>query len=84
MRPVGWDELVELCESEGCKFDRVRGDHYIMTRPGLTRPVVIPKKKGLKEDIVLGIGRTLGLDRRALESRLNRKGKPGKGASAEQ
>ena len=43
-----------------------------MTKPGLTRPVVIPRKKNLKEDIVLGIGRTLGLNRREIIKRLGR------------
>lgn len=37
------------------------------------RPVVIPKKRGLKEDIVLGVGRTIGLKRKEIEERLNKK-----------
>lgn len=54
-------------------MDREKGDHYIMVKPGLARPIVIPKKNGLKEDIVLTVGRTLGLDRKAMEQRLNPK-----------
>jgi len=73
VRPVRWQELVTLCESEGCVFDRQKGDHYIMTRPGLSRPVVIPQKPDLKEDIVLSVGRTLGLKRKDIEARLNPK-----------
>ncbi|MFN0165658.1 MAG: type II toxin-antitoxin system HicA family toxin [Bryobacteraceae bacterium] len=73
MRPVDWKELVKLCEAEGCFRDRERGDHYIMTKTGLSRPVVIPKKDGLKEDVVLSVGRTLGLNRKQLEERLNPK-----------
>ena len=69
MRPVDWQELVKLCEAEGCVYDRQRGDHYIMTRPGSHRPVVIPRKRGLKEDIVLSVGRTLGLTRKQIEER---------------
>ena len=46
MRPVDWKELKALCESEGCVFDRQKGDHYIMTKAGLARPIVIPRKKG--------------------------------------
>ena len=75
MRPVDWDELARICEAEGYKFRRMKGDHYIMTKPGMTRPVVIPKKRGLKEDIVLGVGRTIGLDRKALDSKLTLKNK---------
>jgi predicted RNA binding protein YcfA (HicA-like mRNA interferase family) len=73
VRPVDRKELVKLCESEGCRYDRERGDHYIMVRDGMARPIVIPKKKDLKEDIVLGIGRTLGLKRKELEERLKRR-----------
>ena len=73
MRPVSWQELVKICESEGCVLDRERGDHYIMTRAGLHRPVVIPKKRDLKEDIVLSVGRTLGLNRKQIEQRLTLK-----------
>ena len=73
MPPTDWKKLVKLCEGEGCVRDRERGDHYIMVRPGLARPVVIPKKKDLSEDIVLSVGRTLGLTRKEIEQRLNPK-----------
>jgi predicted RNA binding protein YcfA (HicA-like mRNA interferase family) len=69
VRPVSWQELVQLCKSEKSVFDREKGDHYIMTRPGLRRPVVIPKKRDLKEDIVLSVSRTLGLNRKEIEAR---------------
>ena len=66
--------MVEICAGEGCVFDRQRGDHYIMTKPGLARPIVIPIRRDLKEDIVLSIGRTLGLTRKDILNRLgNRK-----------
>jgi predicted RNA binding protein YcfA (HicA-like mRNA interferase family) len=71
VRPVSWKELASLCEAEGCKLDRQWGDHYIMTKPGLSRPIVIPKKKDLAEDISLSVARTLGLTKKQLEQRLN-------------
>lgn len=46
-----------------------------MVRAGLQRPIVIPKKPDLKEDIVLGIVRTLGLTRKDFEAWLNPKSK---------
>ena len=70
MRPVKWKELVKLCESEGCVFDRQRGSHYIMTKLGLSRPIVIPKRNNLKEDIVFSVGRTIGLDPKQIKQRL--------------
>ena len=44
-----------------------------MTRPGLHRPVVIPKKRDLKEDIVLNVGRTIGLTAKQVKERLDPK-----------
>ena len=70
MRPVKWTELKDLCAQEGWEFSRHRGDHYIMTKAGATRPVVIPMRKGLKEDIVLGIARTMGMGTAELKARL--------------
>lgn len=70
MRPVDWRELKRLCESAGWRFDRQKGDHYIMRKPGASRPIVIPRKKGLKEDVVLTIAKQLGLTRKELEERL--------------
>jgi predicted RNA binding protein YcfA (HicA-like mRNA interferase family) len=73
VRPVDWKKLAKVCEREGCLLDRQRGDHYIMTKPGLARPIVIPKKKDLSEDIVLSVARTLGLTRKEIEKRINAK-----------
>ena len=41
-----------------------------MTKAGATRPVVIPMRKGLKEDIVLGIARTMGMGTAEFKLRL--------------
>jgi predicted RNA binding protein YcfA (HicA-like mRNA interferase family) len=75
VRPVDWKELVGICKSEGCSFDRERGDHYIMTKPGMSRPVVIPRKSDLSKDIVLGIARTIKLDKKKLKQYLVQKKK---------
>ena len=72
VRPLKWTKLRDLCQAEGWVFDRQKGDHYIMTKPGTPRPVVIPRKKGLKEDVVLSVARTIGLSRAELLERLNR------------
>lgn len=71
MRPVDWDELESVCRWQGWSFSRMRGDHYIMTKPGQFRPVVFPKKKGLREDIVLNICRTIGIKKKDLEEFLD-------------
>ena len=35
-------DLIKEAESAGWSFDRQRGDHYVMTKPGEPRPIVIP------------------------------------------
>ncbi len=40
---------------------------------GSRRPVASPKKRDLKEDVVLSVGRTLGLSRKEIEARLDPK-----------
>jgi hypothetical protein len=51
----------------GCVEERVKGDHLIMSRSGLARPVVIKMDKDLGEDIVRANTRTLGIDRKEFE-----------------
>lgn len=39
--PVHHKTLIRLFEREGFTIKRQRGDHIIMTKPGVTRPLVI-------------------------------------------
>ena len=77
-RPFDWRELRDLATGRGFRFDRYRGDHYVMTKPRASRPVVIPMKNQLKERIVLSVARTIGMDRVDLEKYIrSRKGRRG-------
>lgn len=67
MRPFRWTELRNLGEYRGFEYNRHRGSHYVMTKNGVPRPVVIPMRKQLKEDIVLSVARTMGYTRKDLE-----------------
>lgn len=73
MRPLSWTELKRIAEDEGFSFDRQRGSHYVMTKPGHVRPVVIPCRKTLSEGIVMSVAKTLGLNRRQILDRLEAK-----------
>ena len=75
MRPVSWKELRDIAEAEGCQFDRQRGDHYVMTKPGMHRPIVIPRKNSLSDRIVLNVAKQLGLDRKGLQVYLDKNSK---------
>ena len=39
--PVDYGTLVKIFEHEGFRVVRQKGDHLIMTKPGVKRPVVI-------------------------------------------
>jgi predicted RNA binding protein YcfA (HicA-like mRNA interferase family) len=42
---------------------RTKGDHLVMTKPGIARPVVIKMDKELGEDLIRSNMRTLALTR---------------------
>jgi predicted RNA binding protein YcfA (HicA-like mRNA interferase family) len=67
---VTWQELRDVCRLLGCVQSRVKGDHLIMTRPGLARPIVIKMDRNMGEDIIRSNMRTLGIDRAELERQL--------------
>ena len=41
--PVSHRTLAGVFEAEGFRCVRVEGDHMVFTKPGVLRPVVIPK-----------------------------------------
>jgi predicted RNA binding protein YcfA (HicA-like mRNA interferase family) len=43
LSPVSFKQLVKVFEAEGFGCVRIEGDHMVFTKPGVLRPVVIPK-----------------------------------------
>ena len=39
--PIQYQVLIKLFELDGFTVKRMRGDHIIMTKPGINRPLVI-------------------------------------------
>lgn len=39
--PVDYRKLVQVFEADGFTVSRAKGDHIVMTKPGVKRPVVI-------------------------------------------
>lgn len=64
MRRVSWQQLRDVCKLVGCIESRVKGDHLVMTKPGMARPVVIKMAKELGEDIIRTNMQTMGIDRK--------------------
>ena len=43
LSPFSYKRLVKVFEKDGFRLAREEGDHMVFTKPGLLRPVVIPK-----------------------------------------
>ncbi len=71
MKRISWQELRDVCKLAGCVEARTKGDHLIMTKPGMARPVVIKMDRNLGEDIVRTNMHTLAIDRKQFEQLLN-------------
>jgi len=71
VRRVSWKELEAVCKLAGCVRSRIEGDHLIMTREGMARPVVIKMARELGDDIVQSNKRTLRLTSKGFEDLLD-------------
>ena len=63
LTPADWRTLVKVFEADGFSVDRTTGDHIIMTKPGVIRPIVIPKYKEVGLDIIRANLRMAHMDR---------------------
>jgi predicted RNA binding protein YcfA (HicA-like mRNA interferase family) len=63
LSPVSYKRLVKLFEANGFTCVRIEGDHMVMTKPGVIRPVVIPKYASVPVFIIKNNLRTSGMPR---------------------
>jgi len=54
---------VKVFEAAGFTFVRQKGDHLVYVKPGVKRPVIIPKYKQVPVFIILNNLRSAGLAR---------------------
>jgi predicted RNA binding protein YcfA (HicA-like mRNA interferase family) len=59
--PVDWRRFERFVASVGCRFVRINGDHHIWEKPGVVRPVVVPRYKSIPPYIIKTNLRTLGI-----------------------
>lgn len=64
LRPLNWKTLVRIFELDGFTMERIRGSHISMVKPGVLRPVVIPKKKEVLVPIIQSNMRTANMSRK--------------------
>ncbi len=61
--PVPYRKLVRILEIEGFALVRERGDHMIFAKPGILRPVVVPRYDALPVFIIKNVLRTAQISR---------------------
>jgi len=61
--PVSHKHLVKVFEAEGFVCVRIEGDHMVFTKPGVVRPVVIPRYASVPVFIIKNILKTAGISR---------------------
>jgi predicted RNA binding protein YcfA (HicA-like mRNA interferase family) len=58
-----WKKFETFLLSVGCEFKREKGDHRIYWKPGIKRPLVIPRDSSLPAFIILNNLKILGISR---------------------
>ena len=61
LAPTNWKTQVEIFEADGFTKDRTTSSHVVMSKPGILRPVIIPKYKEVGIDIIKNNMRTAGM-----------------------
>jgi predicted RNA binding protein YcfA (HicA-like mRNA interferase family) len=61
--PLPSSKLRKVFEKAGFKCVRVEGDHYVYTKPGIARPVVIPEWPEVPVFIIKNNLRTANISR---------------------
>jgi len=61
--PVSASKLRKIFEKAGFKCVRIEGDHYVYTKQGVMRPVVIPDWPEMPVFIIKNNIRTAGISR---------------------
>jgi predicted RNA binding protein YcfA (HicA-like mRNA interferase family) len=61
--PTSWKVLVKIFEADGFIKNRISGDHIVLVKNGVARPVVIPKYSEIGLDIIKSNMRTAGMSR---------------------
>lgn len=63
LSPINYQRLVRVFEAEGFQLVRVEGDHMVFSKPGVIRPVVIPRYAAVPVFIIKNNLRTAGMSR---------------------
>ncbi len=71
LTPLPWDKLVCVFEQLGYRRAGQKGSHIKMEKPGVARPLIVPRYDEVGPDIILNLIRTAGITRQAFLSLLD-------------
>ena len=58
LKPTEWRVPVRVFGADGFTIERESGSHIVMTKPGVARPVIVPKYPAVGIDIIRANMRT--------------------------
>jgi len=64
LTPLPFKQFEKFLLYIGCTYERQKGGHRIYSKPGLSRPIVVPTYKRLPVMIIKNNLRTLGLSQK--------------------
>lgn len=68
--PLRWDKIVCVFRQIGYRQAGQKGSHIKLEKPGMARPLIVPKYDEVGIDIITNLIRTAGIDRNAFLSLL--------------
>ncbi len=63
LSPVSYKQLQKVFEADGFCLVREQGDHMVFTKPGVIRPIVIPKYAAVPVFLIKNNLRSAGMSR---------------------
>jgi len=63
LTPLPWNKLVGVFEQLGYRTVGQKGSHIKMEKPGVARPLIVPRYDEVGRDIITTLMRTAGISR---------------------
>jgi predicted RNA binding protein YcfA (HicA-like mRNA interferase family) len=70
LNPLPWHKLICVFEQIGYRRAGQKGSHIKLEKPGVARPLIVPKYDEVGRDIITNLIRTAGITREAFFSLL--------------
>jgi predicted RNA binding protein YcfA (HicA-like mRNA interferase family) len=64
LTPLPWDKIVCVFSKLGYRQAGQKGSHIKLEKSGVARPLIVPRYSEVGRDIILGLIRTAGIDRK--------------------